>query len=559
MLFEYVAPGHSATSQSLSAETVWSPFPLQPLSPGTLTHFSYSVLAELAARAWYLHYDRLGFDPTPRSHVVRRHKGHVYFNVSLPAQLEAQHAALEPPSLRLNGEHHALAAWEKPGFLAGFKSGRAQKKIDDTLAEYERQMPATTEKARAWYQKTQSIKRWGQAEVLQIMEEIERVGVESMVAFLASRLNLGRHYARLVANIAAHHGSTPTQAALSINHALCDISGLVELNMLKALPDLAASFADPAAKAWLQAGSYSSWRSEVPNAAALEQLKHFMDGYGHRAMHEGEIALPRWSEEPALLMAAILAHAQGSESAAPKAPASSGKADQLLAALPSSMRKQGEQSLQKIAELHQLQSHALHALAYIWAGTRSWALAAAREAMVDKRLQSVDEVFLFELEEIKQLMTGEWNVSSREEIHALTATRRAEQATLREDTAPDLLVGNREAFIASSDNSSNSYSGTGSVAGKASGALVCLPKSAAHQVRGVIVATELLDSGSAIALPFAAGFVAAQGSPYDPFVAAALAYQHPVVVRVGKAFAELKDGVMTSVEVSSDSARVSQE
>src|SRR3954464_10470238 len=119
MLFDYVASKLQSSSQPLRVGTVWSRFPLQPFAPGALSPFSSSVLAELASRAWYLYYDRLGFDPTPRSRVVRRYQGHLYFNLSLSAQMEATHAALEPLTLRVNGQQQALAVWEKPGFLAG--------------------------------------------------------------------------------------------------------------------------------------------------------------------------------------------------------------------------------------------------------------------------------------------------------------------------------------------------------------------------------------------------------------------------------------------------------
>jgi hypothetical protein len=160
-------------------------------------------------------------------------------------------------------------------------------------------------------------------------------------------------------------------------------------------------------------------------------------------VNEGEIANPRWSEDATFLFQTLLAQIE-----APATKSSSGDNLQLLSKLVSSSgSKQGEQMLKKIDDLHKLQSSALHSLAYIWAGTRSWASAAAREAMVDKRLHNTDEVFLFELEEIKEMMTGEWNVSSRDEIRAATATRQAEDAAMRKEVAPDLLVGDNEAFV----------------------------------------------------------------------------------------------------------------
>lgn len=542
MLFDYVAP---ASKPGFSG-TVWSQFPLQPLTPGVLTPFSYSVLAELASRAWFVYFDRLGFEPTPRSRLVRLYKGRVYFNLSLSSQMEADHAGLEPLALHLNQQRLPLAKWEKPGFLAGFKLGRGQKKIDDVVADQTRHIEAVSEKARTWYLKTQSIQRWGQAEVLQIMEEIERVGVESMVAFFAARHNLAYHYGRLVADLAGKVNAG--QALLLINNALGDVPGLIETTIADALPALAEAMAEPATLAWLKAGNFADWRKTLPSAVAIERVSAFLAAYGHRAVHEGEIANPRWSQDVSLLLGALLAILEIPAAPAKASPKANVQA--LLDALPSAARKQGEQSLHKIGELHKLQSRALHALAYIGGGTRSWALAAAGEAMVDKRLHSADEVFLFELEEIKEMMTGEWNISSMDEIRETVAKRQVEHNAIQQEIAPDILLGDEEAFV--------NHRGLPGVAGKATGPLCLLDGTPKQDCRGAIVATELLDSGNALLYPVAAGFVAATGTPCDPCVVAARAWQHPVAIGMGKGFAELADGKATTVNVNVDEVAVSQ-
>jgi pyruvate,water dikinase len=543
MLFDYVAP----TLQPGRVGTVWSQFPLQPLAPAVLTPFSYSVLAELAGRGWFVYYDRLGFDPPPGSRLVRRYKGRVYFNLSLSAQLEADHAGLEPLVLQVNRQRQPLATWEKPGFLAGFKLGRAQKKIDELLADYAQQMGGITERARTWYLKTQSIRRWGQAEVLQIMEEIERAGVESMATYWAARSNLERLYARLLADLTGQ--ATPAHGVLLINHALCDIPGLVELAMVDALRKTADAMRGPAQLAWLEAGDFAGWRDTLPSKEAIEQVEAFIGAYGHRALHEGEIARPRWAEDASLLMQNILAHMEAPNTIARQSPANTGM-QELLATLPTSARKQGEQLAQKIGDLHSLQSHALHALAYIWAGTRRWALAAAGEAMVDKRLQSEDEVFLYELEEIKQMMTGEWNISSLDEIRTTTAKRRLEHAAAQQEVAPDILVDDDEGFV--------THDGLPAVAGQAEGPLRQWELIPQNGDRGAVVGAELLDSGYVLTLPLASGFVAAAGTPFDPFVVAARGWQRPVIVGMGKRYAGLVAGAQTHVDANAESVTVSQ-
>ena len=65
------------------------------------------------------------------------------------------------------------------------------------------------------------------------------------------------------------------------------------------------------------------------------------------------------------------------------------------------------------------------ALGWVITASRHWTLAAAREAMADGRLQAPEEAFLLELEEIKQLMTGEWSDPSY--VQARVQARRAQK------------------------------------------------------------------------------------------------------------------------------------
>lgn len=66
------------------------------------------------------------------------------------------------------------------------------------------------------------------------------------------------------------------------------------------------------------------------------------------------------------------------------------------------------------------------ALALVMTTARRWALAAAGEALEDGRIEARDEVFFLELEELKQMMTGEWSDPAR--VRAIVRERRQEWA-----------------------------------------------------------------------------------------------------------------------------------
>jgi hypothetical protein len=67
--------------------------------------------------------------------------------------------------------------------------------------------------------------------------------------------------------------------------------------------------------------------------------------------------------------------------------------------------------------------------------------------MLDNRLRHPSDIYFFELEEIKQMMTGEWNISSIKEIHATADKRRAQAALWRGAPTTDLYIGETAAQL----------------------------------------------------------------------------------------------------------------
>ncbi len=417
------------------SRTVWSRLSLQPLSTEPLTPFSYSLLEEVAKSAWYRYFDELGFDPMPRARMVRQHEGQAYLNLTLSAQRDAEQAAVEPLTLLINKQPFPLAKWEKPGLLAAIKVGRNRKKIEQLLENYRQQVEGVTQKAAAWYGKTQEL-RWTQADILQIMEEVERVSIPRFTLFLAARHNLELLCNRLLW-ATQERQPFPANRAL-LQQALSAVDGAVEAQMgAQALTLVNTAAADQATINWLRAGQYDQWETTMPSRTLAAGVTTFLQKYGHRTLTDGEMSQPRWEEAPALLFTLLCDAVQNPP------PASNAKADAepLLAAVAPDQRKVAQQQVQQSRQLLWLQSQAVHAFAYILAGTRRWALAAAKEAQGDQRLVQADDVFFFQLEEVKQMMTGEWNISSRQTIRNTCAERKAAYARWQTQAAPPVLIG----------------------------------------------------------------------------------------------------------------------
>lgn len=434
-MFEY-----TSASAPAPGATFWSREPLQPLFPAAVTPFSFSVLEESFERAWRRYYERMGFELPLRAQVLRQVQGHPYFNLSLSAQVEAEQAGIEPVALCINGRATPVAAYEKPGFLAGLKMGRAQKRLAETAGALAAEMDGVRARASAWHDRTSEL-RWSQAELLQVMEEIERVGVESLVAFAAARQRVLAACNRLawLTNEAEPH---PANTAL-INSVVQGIGDPVEADMARRLDALAEQAReDVQVMAWLEAGNFDGWARELPGAALVQGLNDFLVKYGQRCTGEGELERPRWQEDATPVLRAVLARASGQ--AGPAAGGEGEPARRKLIGAAGTRQKEAQALLEQLPALLALQGRALHALSYVLAGTRRWAMAAGREAAADGRLPAVEDVFFFELEEVKEMMTGEWNISSSEEIQETAGQRKAAFEAAKSAPAAELLIGDGE-------------------------------------------------------------------------------------------------------------------
>ena len=175
--------------------------------------------------------------------------------------------------------------WKSSGLLGGFKGARNQKKIDALLDAAAEGIADTSRQAYYWLVKTQEM-AWTQADVLQIMEEIEHAGVESMVAYYAARHNLELLYNRLIR--ATLDSAGYPASLLLINRALCDLDDLVEAGLATSLVHLSEKLpADRDLLAWLRQDSFADWQNTAPASAPVQGLADFLGTYGHRTTRRG--------------------------------------------------------------------------------------------------------------------------------------------------------------------------------------------------------------------------------------------------------------------------------
>jgi pyruvate,water dikinase len=309
--------------------------------------------------------------------------------------------------------------------------------------------------------------------------------------------------------------------------------------MIRAMLELAHAFdKDAAPRQWLLAGDFGDWEAHL-NGTLRHSITDFLGEFGYRTTGEGELAHPRWNENPAKLFSALATYVTEGARQPVALPANAHA--QKLADAAAKAAKEVPGVLDDIRSALLLQSKALNATAYILGGTRRWALAAGREATTDGRLNEAEEVFFYELEEIKQMMTGEWNISAIEEIRATAARRRQEYAVARQMMPGDLLIGDAEAFPA--------VTGLPATEGRVSGPLRRNGQPHPPACNGAIIGAEQLDSGWSLLLPIAKGLISAYGTPMDPIAAAGRIWHTPMMVGVGPRYADLVDGAQTVLDL----------
>jgi hypothetical protein len=534
-LFDYTLDNGSPAMQ----QTLWSRELIHPLGAGTLTPFSASILSEVLAKAWFRYRDLLGdpLDMLPQN-AAHIYQGHVYANLSLFCQQDADFAGSEPIAFRINDQMIPACPWDKPGFLANIKFKRNQKKILDLIYRLANEPEAFIGKARSWHEKVTGM-MWSQAEILQIMEEIERVTAEALTPFLVARHNLERIYNSL---LRLTNTSLPfPQNLAAINDTFTDLQGLNESQCANQLLELSQlAHADDTVMSWLQDDhSTEDWKTSLPDGDFSTTVQDFLSRYGHWGVSQGELRHPRLGEIPSTLFQSILSCAQFELKRPARVP--SGQSTQrLLAAIDEKLRQPAQENLEIARQLFLMQSHALDGLSYVWAATRVWALAAGQEGMSDGRLEDPDEVFFFELEELKQMMTGEWNISARREIRETLRQRQAQFAEMERLHPGTLLVGDQEAR--------STQAALPAVSGKVSAPFRRQELPTPLLCNQAIVGTTALDNGWALTLPGTAGFATAEGSPLDPIVAAARVWNISSVVGLGPAFEQLTDGAITEID-----------
>lgn len=346
--------------------TVWEGVSDRSVLPGRPTPFTWSVLAPTLAEAYRRAAGQLNVLWPGDDGIFCLHEGRPYQRRGL---------SLDQAS-REGGRGGLLAQWG-----VGSQGNKSTEAALASAADY-------AARTTRWYDRVRQT-HWGQADLLQVMEEIENLGISVQ----ALRLQL----------------------AVALRTAQTRVQQWQE----EAWPEAAA------AQVTDLTGHVTAYEQALAQAASQRDtntLSELMTTYGYRSADELELAAPRWAETapvisidwPTFIETAWVGWKDRQRAA-----------EQTLAGRVGFLKRRGlEADVQWRRRVADTYDDMDDARARWLAGTRIWANAAAQETVADKRIANVADIFLLELEEVKQLMTGEWNVTHRESLQELVAQRK---------------------------------------------------------------------------------------------------------------------------------------
>jgi rifampicin phosphotransferase len=317
---------------------------------------------------------------------------------------------------------------------------------------------------------------------------------------------------------------------------------------------------DPDASAMLRDGSTEEvaerFRAGSLPAVAQRGLTEFLARYGHRAVAEIDLGLPRWSDDPRHLLGVLANYLRlDNPDAAPDAVFARGaaEADAMIETLAARARRRGR-LCERLVRFALGRARALSGLREMPKFYLIVAIAAVRRqlALVGAELASrgriarPDDVFFIDLVEARAGLTG------RDLREVVVQRREAYEQELRRRHLPRVLLSDGtepEAQTLAVAATEGSLAGTPASAGRVTGtARVILDPVGAHLAPGEILVAPSTDPGWTPLFLIAAGLVMEMGGANSHGAVVAREYGIPAVVGVPNATLRITTGQSITVD-----------
>ncbi|HEX6757497.1 MAG TPA: PEP/pyruvate-binding domain-containing protein, partial [Propionibacteriaceae bacterium] len=298
------------------------------------------------------------------------------------------------------------------------------------------------------------------------------------------------------------------------------------------------------------------YRERALPAVAQRGLQAFLRRFGHRAVAEIDLGMPRWSDDPSHLLGVISNYLRLDESdldPVSQFRAGAAKAESMITSLSSRASERSRLraklagwTLRRVRQLAGLREAHKFPLAMAFAVMRENLRAVGRELAAVKVLDQADDVFFLDLGDVRRGLAGE-------DLRALVEERReAYTQELKRRHIPRLLLSNGtepEALAAQAAQADGALVGspasTGTVTGRAR---VVLEPVGAHLEPGEILVAPSTDPGWTPLFLTAGGLVMEMGGAGSHGAVVAREYGIPAVVGVPDATQKIETGQLITVD-----------
>ena len=301
------------------------------------------------------------------------------------------------------------------------------------------------------------------------------------------------------------------------------------------------------------------YRERALPAVAQRGLQAFLRRFGHRAVAEIDLGMPRWSDDPSHLLGVISNYLRLDASdldPVSQFRAGGAKAESMITSLTSRAAERSRLraklagwTLRRVRQLAGLRETHKFPLAMAFAAMREHLRAVGRELAAVKVLDQVDDVFFLDLGDARRGLAGE-------DLRTLVAERReAYEQELKRRHIPRLLLSDGtepEAIAVENARPDGALTGspasTGTVTGRAR---VVLDPVGAHLEPGEILVAPSTDPGWTPLFLTAGGLVMEMGGSGSHGAVVAREYGIPAVVGVPDATHKIETGQLITVDGAS--------
>jgi phosphohistidine swiveling domain-containing protein len=473
-----------------AGQIAWTRDLARDLFPAAVTPFHWTLLRRPAQEAMRRTWADLGVALPAQDFWRRAPDSYVYLNADLMAQAgRAVHGAawLSAPPLPERGG--LFGRWQTQGTIK-----RVHAQVDAMV----REVDGLNLRLAEWLAFAQRL-RWTQADLLQVMEELEPRAQTVLQAYFLLRAGLSAAQAEVATRLTEWLPGCPPQTIL---HLYAGLDGL---------PSVEAAYA----------------LAELRDAASQDAVvQDFLARYGHRGLDEMRPDARRWREhaELALQLAALPpTHTVEAARAARRA-----AEEWVLSRLDSNRQRQFEPLLARARRLCRAVDVVWDGLARVMAAAQLWLRAVASEAVSARLITDPAEVHFLELEELKQVATGEWHRGRSERVREEVVDRRANLVACSDEAtrfpvaaSPGTASGPAFRFALTSDIAFLS---------------------------GAVVLTRVAAPGDAPYWLSAAALIDAAGDPWMPAMIVARALAMPAVTGMPEPIAQAAPGQIITVD-----------